>query len=531
MAYDVFISFKNSGKDGKATPDAVAARKVYEALKGAGIKAFFSEESLAEQGKGHFAKSIEKALESARVLVLVASCREHIESQWVEAEWDSFAQDVRSGNKQGEMFILNCGDLKPANLPLFLRRQQMFPENGLEKLIRFVINAVPSAPTLDSYIQLALHCFHPEKKEDKVYLVTVQQGSSAATFNVTAHWGARSSKRLSSQIKAINVTQDVAKTEMEKAMQEKHRGGYAPADHSGLLTDEARAFLAASLGLTEVVVKAAQPEAVKSKAVEAKKPVQKPVTPATTAAKTNSADPANPTAKRKAGKPDKAVAPAEVAVPAKATAKAKPAGKVQALVAPITAAPKTVAVPPKAVKPVKAAAKSKAVEPVKGVPKAKTIEAPKASVSTKKTVPVKEKATSKAVVVAKTAPAVAVTAQKANAKTKLTAPASAVTTSKTTAAKGALPASKKPSAAAKKDSAPAIAFKTLCISGKLPSGLKKADYEAPLRAAGYELVDDVVKGLSYLVLAEPGFVSSKSEKAKKMGVKVISEEQLKKLVK
>lgn len=68
--------------------------------------------------------------------------------------------------------------------------------------------------------------------------------------------------------------------------------------------------------------------------------------------------------------------------------------------------------------------------------------------------------------------------------------------------------------------------KTLCISGKLLSGKKKADYEAPLRAVGIELVDDVIQGLAYLVLADPTSVSSKAVKAKKMGVEVISEDQL-----
>jgi hypothetical protein len=68
--------------------------------------------------------------------------------------------------------------------------------------------------------------------------------------------------------------------------------------------------------------------------------------------------------------------------------------------------------------------------------------------------------------------------------------------------------------------------KTLCISGKLLSGKKKADYEAPLRAVGIELVDDVIHGLAYLVLADPTSVSSKAVKAKKMGVDVISEDQL-----
>lgn len=252
MTYDVFISFKNSGKDGAATPDARAARRVYEALKSQDIRTFFSEESLAEAGKSHFSKPIEGALESARVLVLVASCREHIESRWVEAEWDSFAQDIRSGNKEGELFIVNCGDLKPNDLPLFLRRQQMFHESDLEKLVKFVGSALPARTTVADLIQLSLHCFQPEKNEDKVYLMTVHPGSGAGTFNVMAYWGARSAKRLSSQMKAINVTDDAARAEVERAKQEKLRGGYKPVPHTKIVTPDALAFLSAALGFSAV---------------------------------------------------------------------------------------------------------------------------------------------------------------------------------------------------------------------------------------------------------------------------------------
>jgi DNA ligase (NAD+) len=73
-------------------------------------------------------------------------------------------------------------------------------------------------------------------------------------------------------------------------------------------------------------------------------------------------------------------------------------------------------------------------------------------------------------------------------------------------------------------------MKTVCISGKLNSGKKKADYAEPLRAVGYALVDEVSKGLDYLVLADPGSTSSKAEKARKLGIEVISEEQLVKMV-
>lgn len=294
MTHDVFISFRSSGPDGSATPDASIAREVYKALKGIGLKVFFSEESLAEAGRGNFSKSIETALESARILVLVASCRENIVSRWVEAEWDSFLQDVRSGRKQGEMFILSCGTLNTADLPLFLRRQQMFRADSMDKLVRFVGNSLPQPAVLGHFIRVSLHCFHPEKEEDKVYLLTVHPGSIADSYHVTAHWGARSAKRLSSQMKAINVSAVTAKAEVAKAKQEKLRSGYAPAPHARILTPEARAHLAAALGLTQATAKAASnrasgaktlppiSSAPKTKTVTAtsRAAIGKPVTPA-----------------------------------------------------------------------------------------------------------------------------------------------------------------------------------------------------------------------------------------------------------
>jgi len=90
------------------------------------------------------------------------------------------------------------------------------------------------------------------------------------------------------------------------------------------------------------------------------------------------------------------------------------------------------------------------------------------------------------------------------------------------------PAATVPAPSAKKatPAADAKATRTLCISGKLPSGLRKADYESALLGVGIELIDDVVKGLNFLVLADPTATSSKAEKARKLGVRVISEDQL-----
>jgi len=44
--------------------------------------------------------------------------------------------------------------------------------------------------------------------------------------------------------------------------------------------------------------------------------------------------------------------------------------------------------------------------------------------------------------------------------------------------------------------------------------------------AGYELVDDVTKDLHYLVLADAGSTTAKAVKARKLDVRVITEQQL-----
>lgn len=68
--------------------------------------------------------------------------------------------------------------------------------------------------------------------------------------------------------------------------------------------------------------------------------------------------------------------------------------------------------------------------------------------------------------------------------------------------------------------------KTLCITGKLPSGRKKGDYKAPLAAHGIALVDEVRAGLDYLVLADPNSTSAKAKKARKLDIPLLSEEEL-----
>jgi len=77
----------------------------------------------------------------------------------------------------------------------------------------------------------------------------------------------------------------------------------------------------------------------------------------------------------------------------------------------------------------------------------------------------------------------------------------------------------------------ALVGKTFCMTGSLPSGTKRNEMGKRIEAVGGEFKSSVGKGLNYLVIADPASTSSKAEKARKLGVELISEEQLEEMMK
>jgi len=64
---------------------------------------------------------------------------------------------------------------------------------------------------------------------------------------------------------------------------------------------------------------------------------------------------------------------------------------------------------------------------------------------------------------------------------------------------------------------------TVCISGKLPSGMKKKDFAAVIESKGYSWVEKLKKDTTILICAKPD--SKKAQKAQKDGTTIMSEDE------
>lgn len=138
--YEVFISFKYSGKDGKPTRDAWLGEQIYNGFSAAGIKTFFSPVTLISVGADDYQRHIDEALDQAIVMIVIGTEQEYMESEWVRAEWQTFIGEVRGNRKQGRIFTYTEG-MQVTDLPLPLRKFQM------------IVHGTTSIQTLLSFIQ------------------------------------------------------------------------------------------------------------------------------------------------------------------------------------------------------------------------------------------------------------------------------------------------------------------------------------------------------------------------------------------
>ena len=140
--YDVFISFKNL--DGASvTPDSKMAEELHGALLSSGVSVFYSNFSIAEQGTSDYKSHIDSALVQAKILIVVGTKREYVESPWVKYEWDTFSQEILSGRKVGSELFTYIREMSVSDLPIGIRNRQSFSaESSVDDIVQHVKKAL-----------------------------------------------------------------------------------------------------------------------------------------------------------------------------------------------------------------------------------------------------------------------------------------------------------------------------------------------------------------------------------------------------
>ena len=145
--FDVFICYKEADADGRRTEDSVLAGKIYAELTEMGYRVFYSRETLREYPGEKFEPHIFAALYSAKLMLLVATSSEYVESTWVRNEWKRYLDQIdREGQLGQGKLLLPVLKMSPEKLPQALRQLQaieMSRHDAMSKLMSYVRARIP----------------------------------------------------------------------------------------------------------------------------------------------------------------------------------------------------------------------------------------------------------------------------------------------------------------------------------------------------------------------------------------------------
>lgn len=142
--FDIFISYKETDRDGNRTKDSVVAQELYEKLVASGYKVFFSRITLEDKIGTEYEPYIYAALSSSKVMLTVSSSKENIEAPWVKNEWSRFLT-LRQADASKTLIPLYF-DMSKSDLPVefaILSMQDMTKEGFEQELIRGIKKMIP----------------------------------------------------------------------------------------------------------------------------------------------------------------------------------------------------------------------------------------------------------------------------------------------------------------------------------------------------------------------------------------------------
>lgn len=150
---DVFICYKESDEAGNRTLDSELAGRLYDRLTEAGWRVFFARESLKEHLGAEYEPLIFAALQTAKVMLVVATEAAHLNATWVKNEWSRYLALMREDPKTARRFTACLKGMDEEELPGdFLRYEYTdlsepgAEDNLIRSLKRFFQKAPPATP-------------------------------------------------------------------------------------------------------------------------------------------------------------------------------------------------------------------------------------------------------------------------------------------------------------------------------------------------------------------------------------------------
>lgn len=113
--FDVFICYKESDQDGNRTVDSTLAQDIYYQLTKLNKRIFFARITLEDKVGSAYEPYIFSALNSAKIMIVVGTKHEYLNSVWVKNEWSRFLSLMKNDHRK---YIIPCyRDMDPYDLP------------------------------------------------------------------------------------------------------------------------------------------------------------------------------------------------------------------------------------------------------------------------------------------------------------------------------------------------------------------------------------------------------------------------------
>ncbi|MBD5092201.1 MAG: leucine-rich repeat protein [Clostridiales bacterium] len=149
--YDIFICFKKSKLDSEGGGDTSDYKIAYNLYKEffKHYKVFFSEESLNNVVVREYEPNIYHALYTSKIMFVLCSKSEYMDSQWMKNEWSRFHAMSEIAAQPKSIIPVFIDGFTPENLPYELRSCQGYPNDmylvqRLHSVVSKILNPVDS---------------------------------------------------------------------------------------------------------------------------------------------------------------------------------------------------------------------------------------------------------------------------------------------------------------------------------------------------------------------------------------------------